>query len=140
LSVFNRTDPAGTWSLYVVDDAAGDVGSFSGWSLVFNDLTDDALTGGLTTIKAVHITELQTRVDSIRAAHGLGPYSWGPVMAGVSTIRASHITDLREALRQAYVAAGVTPRTYTDSTLSGGVTVVKAIHILELRQAVLAIE
>jgi peptidyl-Lys metalloendopeptidase len=34
LSVYNGTDPAGVWSLYVVDDASGDVGSFSGgWSL-----------------------------------------------------------------------------------------------------------
>lgn len=34
LSVFNGTSPNGTWRLYVVDDAAGDVGNFNGgWSL-----------------------------------------------------------------------------------------------------------
>lgn len=34
LSVFNGTNPNGTWSLYVVDDAGGDVGSFAGgWSM-----------------------------------------------------------------------------------------------------------
>ncbi len=34
LSAFNGTDPAGTWTLYVVDDTPGDSGSFSGgWSL-----------------------------------------------------------------------------------------------------------
>jgi subtilisin-like proprotein convertase family protein len=34
LSVFNGTDPNGTWQLYVVDDAAGDIGAVSGgWSL-----------------------------------------------------------------------------------------------------------
>ena len=34
LSVFNNTDPNGTWSLYVVDDNAGDNGSISGgWTL-----------------------------------------------------------------------------------------------------------
>jgi|GEM_PF-1416548 len=33
-SVFGGTDPNGTWNLYVVDDASGDVGSFgAGWSL-----------------------------------------------------------------------------------------------------------
>jgi subtilisin-like proprotein convertase family protein len=33
LSVFNGTNPNGTWSLYIVDDAGADVGSITGWSL-----------------------------------------------------------------------------------------------------------
>jgi hypothetical protein len=37
LSVFNGTTPNWTWSLYVVDDGAGDQGSFaSGWSISIN--------------------------------------------------------------------------------------------------------
>ena len=33
-AAFSGTDPNGTWSLYIVDDATGDVGSISGgWSL-----------------------------------------------------------------------------------------------------------
>ncbi|GBF56099.1 alkaline phosphatase [Microcystis sp. 0824] len=33
-SVFNNTNPNGTWSLYVIDDAGGDVGTIAGgWSL-----------------------------------------------------------------------------------------------------------
>ncbi len=35
LSVFNLTNPNGTWSLYVVDDAGGDVGQIgAGWDLI----------------------------------------------------------------------------------------------------------
>jgi subtilisin-like proprotein convertase family protein len=34
LSIFNGTDPNGTWSLYLVDDAGGDLGTISGgWTL-----------------------------------------------------------------------------------------------------------
>lgn len=38
LSVFNNTNPNGTWKLFVIDDALADVGSIAGWSL---SLTDD---------------------------------------------------------------------------------------------------
>lgn len=33
LTVFNGTDPNGTWQLFVVDDAGGDTGNISGWTL-----------------------------------------------------------------------------------------------------------
>jgi subtilisin-like proprotein convertase family protein len=33
LEVFNGTNPNGTWELYVIDDASGDAGSLTGWSL-----------------------------------------------------------------------------------------------------------
>jgi len=39
LDVFNGTDPNGTWSLYVLDDAAADVGTIHGFSLMVT--TDD---------------------------------------------------------------------------------------------------
>jgi subtilisin-like proprotein convertase family protein len=39
LSAFNGVNPNGTWSLYVIDDASGDVGTISGgWSLTFTTL------------------------------------------------------------------------------------------------------
>ena len=40
LSVFDGTDPNGTWSLYVVDDCGGDAGKINGgWSLTFSGPT-----------------------------------------------------------------------------------------------------
>lgn len=46
LSVFNGTNPAGNWDLYVYDDTGGDTGSFSGgWSL---EITLDAASVTLT--------------------------------------------------------------------------------------------
>jgi hypothetical protein len=35
LSAFDGTDPNGTWSLYVFDDAMADVGNIGGWRLTF---------------------------------------------------------------------------------------------------------
>ena len=36
LTVFAGTDPNGTWQLFVMDDAGGDVGEIAGgWSLTF---------------------------------------------------------------------------------------------------------
>jgi large repetitive protein len=36
LSVFNGTNPNGTWKLYVIDDSRADSGSISSWSLTIN--------------------------------------------------------------------------------------------------------
>src|SRR5262249_54007033 len=46
LSVFNGTDPTGTWSLYVNDDSVGDSGSVSsGWRLTLITATPQACCG-----------------------------------------------------------------------------------------------
>jgi CSLREA domain-containing protein len=106
--------------------------------------TDDPLTVGITTVKAVHVTELRIRIDAVRIARGLSGYAWtdSSLDPGASFIRAQHIIDLRTALGQAYVQAGRTPPTYaTDPPpdLAPGV-VVKAAHLAEIRAAILAIE
>ena len=49
LSAFTGTNPNGTWSLYVVDDQAGDVGTIAGWSIDFV-LASEFCTGGSLTI------------------------------------------------------------------------------------------
>ena len=103
--------------------------------------TDPTLSAGSSVIRAIHITELRTRIDAIRVARALSPYEWtdSPLEQGSSVIRAVHITDLRTALAQAYVAAKLTPPIYTDPTLDGGIQI-KVVHITQLRAAVIAIE
>jgi subtilisin-like proprotein convertase family protein len=42
LSAFNGTDPAGAWSLFVVDDSLGDMGAIAGgWKLTISTATGD---------------------------------------------------------------------------------------------------
>jgi Zn-dependent metalloprotease len=103
--------------------------------------TDDPLVVGSTRIKAVHILELRSRIDAIRATKSLGAFPWidPNLTTGSTRIKAVHILNMRTALAQAYAAAGLTAPVYTDPGLAAGTTM-KAIHIQQLRSAVVAIE
>jgi hypothetical protein len=103
--------------------------------------TDSTLVSQATVIKAVHITELRTRINAIRAAHGLAAFSFtDPTLNNTILVKAIHIAELRTALSQAYTAAALPPPTFSDPILVNGVTPVKAVHLNELRAAVIAIE
>lgn len=103
--------------------------------------TDDEMTAGVTTIRAVHITELRDRINAQRVRYGLLSAVWtDPVLtAGSTLIRATHIIELRAAVTDAYVAAGRTPPSFTTPGLSSG-DAIRAVHIRELRSAVLLLE
>jgi hypothetical protein len=100
--------------------------------------TDDPLTPQSTLIRAVHVMELRTAIDSVRVARGLAPFAWtDPTLTiGSTPVRVVHLTELRTALSQAYQAAGRAAPTYTDPT---ELSVIKAIHLSELRAAVRAL-
>lgn len=106
-----------------------------------NVFTNDPLTAGVTTIKAVHVTELRTRIQALRNRFGLTAFTYTTptLTAGTTTIKASDILELRLALAEAYTRAGVAVPTYTDPALTAGTTI-KAVHITELRNNVLALE
>ena len=103
--------------------------------------TDAPLAAGATVIRAVHITELRTRIDVQRAISGLAAYGWTDLTLspGTTIVRVQHILDLREALRQAYVARSLPAPVYVDPNLVAG-TWVKAVHIQQLRNYLRAIE
>jgi hypothetical protein len=103
--------------------------------------TDDPLTPGVHTMKALHITELRTRIDVLRSRYGVALTPWSGVpVPGVTVIRAAHMAEIRAALDALYAARKRTAPTYTDSTITAGSTAIKAVHIAELRAAVQALE
>ena len=104
--------------------------------------TDDPLVAGTTPVKAVHFTELRERIDLLRAAAGLEPFSWtDPVLtAGVTPVRLIHLLQLRQALAPAYTAAGRPAPTYTDPSPTPGTTMIRAAHLTEVRAAVSALQ
>ena len=107
--------------------------------------TDDPIQPGATPIRAVHFTELRTRIDGLRRAAGLAPFAWtDPVLrAGVTRVRLVHLLELRQALGTAYQAAGRTPPRWTDAAPAAGatpITPIRAVHLTELRAAVVALE
>jgi hypothetical protein len=104
--------------------------------------TDATLLARTTLVKALHVSELRSAIDTLRSRWSLGAFAWtDPTLTVRSTsLKAVHLTELRTALAQAYTAAGRTPPTYTDPVLTARATLIKATHINELRAAVRGLE
>ena len=124
---------------------AGDGSKFGGGTIVDESanpaptFTDPTLQPGTTAVKAIHITELRTAIDTLRARHSLPAYSWTDAGPPAGTpIRGTHLAELRTALNAAYTAAGRTPPAYTDPSIRSSLPV-KAVHITEIREAILAL-
>jgi hypothetical protein len=100
--------------------------------------TDPSLAVGTTQVAAVHITELRTAVNAVRALTllGAGSYTDSTLTPGSMTIKRLHITDLRTALDAARSALSLPAVSYTDTTITAGSTLIKAAHVTELRNAV----
>jgi hypothetical protein len=107
----------------------------------YQPFTDDVLAAGVSIVQAVHVTELRSRVDAVRARFGLGAFDYADatLTAGSTGVRAQHLVDLRTALSEAYVAAGRVAPVFSDSGLTPG-TLLKRVHVTELRAAVALIE
>ena len=109
---------------------------------VLSPFTDHPIVPGVTPVRAVHFTELRTRIDLLRRDAGLGTFPWtDPVLnVGATRVRLAHLLELREALATAYAAAGRAAPRWTDAAPAGGATPIRAAHLMELRAAVTALE
>jgi hypothetical protein len=95
--------------------------------------TDDPLIPNVTTIKAVHLTELRTAVNAVRVTAGLAPVGWTDPNPLGATVKAVHILELRSALTPALAALGKSA-SYTDALGDG--SPIRAVHFQEIRNLV----
>jgi hypothetical protein len=104
--------------------------------------TDPTLTAETSSIKAAHVTDLRSAIDSLRLHRGLTAFAWTDAVITVesTTVKVVHFTDLRTALAAVYTAAGVPQPVYTDPSLVAEITVVKVAHVDEIRAAVRVVE
>ena len=65
--------------------------------------TDESIRPGVTPVRAVHFTELRTRIDALRRREGLTAFAWTDrvLTAGVTPVKLVHLTELRSALAAA---------------------------------------
>lgn len=101
--------------------------------------TDD-LSVGNKPIRGIHINELRTAVDTIRASSvspgcRLPPVAWSePIVGGLTRVRAIHLNELRTAIQQVYQSRGLA-LPVLPPTLVGGERI-SADHLLKLRAAI----
>ncbi len=97
------------------------------------------ITPSITPIKAAHISELRTQIDSKLVMCGQPVYVWAePIVAGTTLIKKSHLDELRAATTglvnadRVQKALPALPPTYVEA-INVGVTPIKAAHLTELR-------
>jgi hypothetical protein len=127
---------AGTSYLYQVRAINGNFGPASSNELATTILfTDPTITPGVTPLRKVHMTELRTAVNAVRALAALPAATFtDPDLTGVAP-KPVHFTELRTALNAARAALALPAIDYTDPVLTSGIRI-KAAHLIDLRQGV----
>ena len=99
--------------------------------------TDSTLTAGSTLIKAIHMTELQNRVNTLRTFYGLSAYGFTTITAGTTKLSGwtAHVGEMRTAIDQVCTASGKSHETWINFT----VNCPRADVIQQLRNVVLAL-
>ncbi len=98
--------------------------------------TDDPIVAGETIVKALHITELRTAVNAVRAAAGLSATTFTdtPLMSG-TIVMAVHLSELKMSLDEARSALALPAVPYSDTLMVPGAPI-KAAHVRDLRSGV----
>jgi len=127
-----RNDGTQTYSYDATGQQTYASGLSSGWGSA-PTYHDNPIQVGVTTVQALHITELRTAINSLRSHLGASAYSWTTSATTNDYINASPIIETRTALDQ---ILGAPSGGYALGLASG--QPIKAIHIQELRDRVTA--
>jgi len=102
---------------------------------------DEPLAARSTPVKATHINELRSAIDTLRTRQALAAFRWTtPTLSPGSTpAQAQHLLDLRAALTSASQAAGRGTPGFAEAIVARQ-TLIKASHLAEIRAAVRALE
>ena len=105
--------------------------------LLTNPSWTDTITKNQTMVKAIHFTELRTKINQLEDYYGLENTIWGNEISSGGVVRAADVIEMRKALERIAnflnsYGANIT-LSWTDSTLTN--KRIKAIHINELRTA-----
>lgn len=100
--------------------------------------TDDPIVPGVTVIKAFHLTQIRSRIDTTRAANAMPAFVYTqPVAAAGGLVLPAQILDLRTALLEIYDHFMLQHPVFDPGVGSG--QTVKAVHVQELRDALTAL-
>lgn len=132
---FLDSTSAGTAYLYKVRavDASSNESADSNIDLATSIVFTDTLTPGVTGIRSVHLTEIQTAVSAVKVLAGQGTFTFSQAPTVGSLIRASQVTEARSALNSARTALGLPALAFTDPGITVGTSIAKAVHATELR-------
>ena len=94
--------------------------------------TDPMLIEGAVPIKAVHLTELRSAVDAVRALAGSAPgmYTDANIVAGVTPVKAVHFNELITALYEAFATLQVGEGRTSPASVGG---IIYTIQVAGLR-------
>ena len=103
--------------------------------------TNTPLVVGTTSVRAAHLVELRTAIDTLRMWRGSPAMTWTDpsVVAGVTVVRAVHLIELRSALDGVFTADGLTPPTWSAPPVAG-TTLITAAQIEEVRTHIRTVE
>jgi YD repeat-containing protein len=96
--------------------------------------TDPVILPGLYDRKAVHVTQLRTAVNAVRAAAGMAAATFTDSVLTDVMPKAVHIQELQDRLEEARIALGLTATGYTRRPVAG--QYMQTIDVIGLRGAV----